>query len=90
MLIDVDSEGLMIEKVPIGAVFVHYKGLKYEILCIGRHTEREHLHVVYKALYTDSEFGEGAIWIRPLSMFLERVEVDGELIPRFQRILYDL
>jgi len=86
MLIDVDSERLMMKKVPIGGVFTHYKGLKYEILSIGRHTEREDLHVVYKALYSDAEFGEGAIWIRPLSMFLERVEVDGKNVPRFSMV----
>ena len=87
MLIDVDSERLMIQKVPIGGIFTHYKGLKYEILSIGRHTEREDLHVVYKALYFDPNFGEGAIWIRPLSMFLEMVEVGGTLVPRFLRVV---
>ena len=86
MLIDVEAERLMIEKVPVGGVFTHYKGLKYQILSLGRHTESEDLHVVYKALYFDPDFGEGAIWIRPLSMFLEKVEVEGTLVPRFSRV----
>ncbi|MNR65534.1 hypothetical protein D3C85_1886120 [compost metagenome] len=32
----------------------------------------------YQALY-----GEFGLWVRPLSMFLESVEVDGEQVPRF-------
>lgn len=87
MLIDVDAERLMMQKVPIGGIFTHYKGLKYEILSVGRHTEREDLHVVYKALYSHPEFGDGAIWIRPLSMFLETVEISGTLVPRFSKVL---
>ncbi|MNU09560.1 hypothetical protein D3C72_2562000 [compost metagenome] len=34
--------------------------------------------VFYQALY-----GEFGLWVRPLSMFLESVEVDGEQVPRF-------
>jgi hypothetical protein len=34
--------------------------------------------VFYQALYGDYGF-----WVRPLSMFLESVEVDGEQVPRF-------
>ena len=34
--------------------------------------------MVYRPLY-----GEGALWVRPLAMFVEWVEVDGERRPRF-------
>ncbi len=34
--------------------------------------------VVYRALY-----GEGQLWIRPERMFLEKVTLDGEEMPRF-------
>ncbi len=37
--------------------------------------------VVYKALY-----GEGQIWVRPLKMFIEEVEVEGKKVPRFEYI----
>jgi hypothetical protein len=29
------------------------------------------------------EYGDYGFWVRPLSMFLESVEVDGEQVPRF-------
>ncbi|HLC53966.1 MAG TPA: DUF1653 domain-containing protein, partial [Candidatus Nanoarchaeia archaeon] len=32
----------------------------------------------------DGEFGKNSIWIRPLGMFLENVEVDGKKMPRFE------
>ena len=35
--------------------------------------------VVYKALY-----GEGEVWVRPLSMWDEIVEVGGKNVPRFE------
>ena len=37
--------------------------------------------VVYRALY--DEYG---LWVRPLSMFIEEVLVDGVMIPRFRQI----
>ena len=89
MLISIENERLMLEKVPVGAIFIHYKGLKYQVLSVGRHTETEDLHVVYKALYSDPNFGDGAIWIRPLTLFLEMVEIQGALVPRFSRFFND-
>jgi hypothetical protein len=35
--------------------------------------------VVYKTLY-----GDYSMWIRPLAMFVEQVEVNGELVARFE------
>jgi hypothetical protein len=34
--------------------------------------------VVYRALY-----GEMGLWVRPLAMFTETVEVDGKTVARF-------
>jgi hypothetical protein len=59
----------------------HYKGKEYEVICVGKHTETLEDLVVYKALYDDFK-----IWIRPLSMFLEEVEVDGQVVKRFEYI----
>ncbi|ALS97540.1 DUF1653 domain-containing protein [Lacimicrobium alkaliphilum] len=56
----------------------HYKGNDYQVLGVARHSEDETEFVVYRPLY-----GEGALWIRPLSMFTEEVEVEGKLVPRF-------
>ncbi len=59
----------------------HYKGKKYEVLYTAKHSETLEDLVVYKALY-----GEGQTWIRPLEMFIEDVEIDGEKKPRFEYI----
>lgn len=59
----------------------HYSGKEYEVLGVARHSETLEELVVYKALY-----GEGDLWVRPLAMFVETVEKDGEEIPRFEYI----
>ena len=59
----------------------HYKGQEYEVLGVARHSETEEEFVVYRALYSD--FG---LWVRPLGMFEELVDIDGRLIPRFCRL----
>ncbi|ARD11881.1 MULTISPECIES: DUF1653 domain-containing protein [Pseudomonas] len=59
-------------------LYRHYKGPQYRVFSVARHSETEEEVVFYQALYGD--FG---MWVRPLSMFLESVEVDGEHVPRF-------
>lgn len=66
----------------IGGLYKHYKGEHYKVLHIARHSEDLTNYVVYQALYGD--FG---VWIRPLEMFLEKIEVLGQEMPRFQYIL---
>lgn len=62
-------------------LYRHYKGPEYRVLGVARHSETEQQLVVYQALYGD--FG---LWVRPLSMFCEEVEVDGRRVPRFALI----
>ena len=57
----------------------HFKGKDYEVIDIVRHSETLEELVLYKPLY-----GEGKLWVRPLRMFIENVEVNGEKIPRFK------
>ncbi len=59
----------------------HYKGNEYEVVGTARHSETQEELVVYRPLY-----GEGGLWVRPKSMFLEMVDVDGKHVPRFARI----
>ena len=59
-------------------IYRHYKGNLYELLYIANHSETLEKMVVYKALY-----GEGEVWVRPLSMWNEKVLVDGEMVLRF-------
>ncbi len=62
-----------------GGIYTHYKGNRYQVLCIATHSETMEQMVVYKALY-----GEGGIWVRPAHMWNELVEVDGTWVPRFK------
>ncbi len=62
-------------------LYKHYKGPLYQVTDVATHSESEERHVVYRALY-----GEKGLWIRPLSMFTETVNVDGQEIPRFKRL----
>lgn len=59
-------------------IYRHYKGKEYEVIGMAKHSETLEDLVVYKALY-----GEGQIWVRPLQMFLEEIEIDGKKVPRF-------
>lgn len=65
-------------KLPLGR-YRHFKGKDYAVLYIAKHSEDLEDYVVYRQLY-----GDGGVWVRPLSMFLEEVEVEGERVPRFQ------
>jgi len=56
----------------------HFKGGEYEVLFTARHSETLEEMVVYRALY-----GEGGVWVRPASMWLENVTRDGKTFPRF-------
>ncbi|WP_417543528.1 DUF1653 domain-containing protein [Marinobacter sp.] len=62
-------------------LYRHYKGKDYEVIDIARHSETEEKLVVYRCLY-----GDYSLWVRPLSMFRETVNVAGEQVPRFARI----
>jgi len=59
-------------------LYQHYKGNQYEVIDIVRHSETEEELVLYRALY-----GERGLWVRPLAMFTEKVNVDGLCMPRF-------
>ena len=63
--------------------YKHYKGKEYEVIGIALHSETLEELVVYKALYQTE--GEN-LWLRPLKMFLEEVEIEGKRLPRFEYI----
>ncbi len=62
-------------------IYRHFKGNKYEVLFTAKHSETLEDMVVYRALY-----GDGKIWVRPLSMWSEEVLADGERVPRFAKV----
>lgn len=63
----------------------HYKGNLYQVLHTARHSETEEWFVVYRPLYGD-ENTQNSIWVRPLAMFCEMMEVDGKNVPRFELV----
>lgn len=73
-------------QIPIGALFEHYKGKQYKVLAIARSSEDLQLWVVYQSLYDCKDFGDHALWVRPLRYFLENIVIDGREVPRFRLI----
>ena len=67
-------------EVPAGR-YRHYKGNEYTVLGVARHSETLEELVVYRP-----EYGERGLWVRPKTMFIENVRVNGETMPRFQFI----
>ena len=65
----------------IGKKYRHFKGNEYLVMHIAKHSETLEELVVYQALY-----GEMGVWVRPLEMFLEQVEVNGQIVNRFEEI----
>lgn len=65
------------QAIPAGT-YRHYKGGLYQVLGTAQHSETEEVFVVYKTLY-----GDQSSWIRPLSMFVEEINVGGITQPRF-------
>jgi hypothetical protein len=62
-------------------VYEHYKGKRYQVLGVAKHSETLEDLVVYKKLYDD-----GGLWVRPYGMFMESVVVDGKEVSRFKFI----
>lgn len=78
---DLSNEKKQTRSINPGKKYRHFKGKEYLVLYIAKHSETLEEMVVYQALY-----GEMGIWVRPLDMFLEQVEVDGSIVNRFEEI----
>ena len=59
-------------------IYRHFKGNRYRLLYVAKHSETLEPMVVYQALY-----GDRGVWVRPLSMWDETVERDGAVYKRF-------
>lgn len=66
--------------------YQHYKGDFYEVIGIALHSETMEELVVYKALYQTSQFPVNSLWVRPLSMFIEKVNINDQLVSRFKKV----
>jgi hypothetical protein len=63
----------------VGGEYEHYKGYRYKVLALAKHSETLEDLVVYQALY-----GERGVWVRPLKMFIENVTIEDISKPRFK------
>lgn len=78
------------------AFYYHYKhdprgpfnNYAYEVMGVGHHTETKEKFVIYRPLYEDAfVYRNGKMYdVRPLEMFMEEVEKDGERFSRFAKI----
>lgn len=67
--------------IPLGT-YRHYKGGLYAVTGFAVHSETLESMVIYKALY-----GEMKVWVRPLFMWNELVEVNGKSVRRFEHVV---
>lgn len=52
-------------------MYRHFKGNIYQIRCLAKHSETGEMMVVYQAMYDTFQ-----IYVRPLAMFMEEVDVE--------------
>lgn len=58
-------------------IYRHYKGSDHEVIDVVHHSETLEELVLYK------HANEPGLWVRPLNMFFDDVEIDGKKIRRF-------
>lgn len=63
--------------------YKHHKGKEYEVIGIAKHSKTLKDLVVYKALHDSVEFGNNAMWVRPMSAFAGTVTLAGKKVSRF-------
>ncbi len=62
----------------VGGIYTHFKGMKYKVLQLATNVATGEPMVVYEAQYDDNK-----VWVRPLTMFTEKVTRNGETFNRF-------
>lgn len=82
-------------KCPPAGIYEHYNSTEgrpklYEVFDIAVHSETNEVLVLYKPQYDcldlEDTVGLRPYFVRPLDMFIEDVEHDGRLIPRFKLV----
>ena len=67
------------EVVLVGKTYIHYKEKPYKVTQLSILESTNEVCVIYEALY-----GKHLSFTRPLSNWLEEVDVDGKIIQRFR------
>lgn len=57
----------------INGIYKHFKGKYYIVLDVAYDSETNEKMVIYRALYDDNK-----LWVRPVVMFLEEVNKNGQ------------
>ena len=70
-------------KITVGAEYWHHKSRDkiYKVTGLGFLEANDELCVIYRAQY-----GERLTFLRPLTIWLENVEWEGKMVPRFNKI----
>lgn len=76
---------------PSTGVYEHYKSTAesrkyYQVLGFAKHTETEEILAVYIPLYVIPEHTGLRLQVRPLEMFMEHVEYNDKVVPRFRYV----
>ena len=62
-------------------IYEHYKGGRYRVHFVAKLEENLEPMVVYEALYPNPE---GPYFVRPLKVFVEEIETNGQKQPRYR------
>ena len=54
-----------------------------KVIGVAKHSETLEDLVVYEPLYDNQT---SKLWVRPLNMFTEMIEVEGKKVPRFEYV----
>ncbi len=57
--------------------YLHYKGNFYIVLGTVKHSETEEELVLYRAEKNEQ------LWVRPITMFMEEIIIEGKSVKRF-------
>lgn len=69
-------------KIQLG-IYEHFKGGKYRVIGVAKHSETLEDLVVYEALYDNST---SKLWARPFDDFIGEKELNGKKVKRFRFI----
>jgi len=64
-------------------IYKHFKNKNYKVLGVAKHSETLEDFVVYECLHKNKL---SKLWVRPLKMFIGKVEIDGKKVSRFKYI----
>lgn len=62
----------------VGKQYDHYKGGRYEVISLAKHSETEEVLVIYRSIHF------GSVYARPLPMWFDQVETVHGIVARFR------